>query len=174
MRVNTERSTMDMESRDISYVLSAYLRQYLFVSQNKDPKEIIMPKFPGVPHPYIPGVVIPVKYVEVDEPIAQEIAKDGSNVEEAPVVDEVAEDIKSTEPDVATESPAKAALKKEKDKVTEERKPKMPPSGDIGSGHPDGMGSRDVRLDRKIAADLKPEAKVDESKEIDTDIKKPQ
>jgi len=192
---------MDMEARDIYYALGAYVLQYLFASKNEDPKEIIFPKFPSISHPRNPSVLIPIKYVEVDEPIVQEIIEDGKDIpitpieevpkEEEPAKEEVAKaaEVANTiggtdgvhvEPEL---SPAKAALEKlqaasgriegSSNMKEVERKPRIPASGDIGSGHPDGIGSRDVGFDKKIATDLKPEAKVDESKELETDIEKP-
>jgi len=180
MRANVDRGTMDMEARDINYVLDAYLLNYFYASKNEDPKEIIFPKFPSVPHPRKPGVVIPIRYVEVDEPIVQDIVNDGRDIPETPVVEIPREE--TTEEDTAKEaehpaakdkelSPAKAALEKAR---AEERKPKMPPGGDIGSGHPDNMASRDVMFERKIAKDLMPEGEVDEDKEEEADIEKPQ
>ena len=220
MRINTDRNTMDMEARDISYFLQAYLLQYLFASKAEDPTKIIIPMFPSVPHPRKPRVQIPIKWVEPDSPIAVEIAKDGSNIPEATVEEapkepeeEVAEEPTPAPEDIIRQeeeanppeeqsepvteqeeiSPAKAALEKlkgekrdssllegttalkdwQKEHPPEEREPKQPPSGDIGTGHPDDMSSRDVGFDRKIAAALRPEAQVDESKEIETDIDKP-
>jgi len=188
MRVNIQRKTMDLEARDINYTLSAYVLSYLYASHNEDPKEIIFPKFPAVPHPRIPGVLIPIKYVEVDEPIVQEIIEDGKDIPEVPIgefprdeeiaKEDLIEQVKELKEEQTLEelSPARAALAKAKAKATDEqtdRQPKMPPGGDIGAGHPDDMSSRDVGFDRKIARDLKPEAKVDESKELEAEIEKP-
>lgn len=179
MRINTDRNTMDIEARDTNYFFQAYLLNYLFVSKGADPVKVIFPKFPGFPHPRKPGVIIPVEYVEVDSPVAEEIVKDGSNIPaaEMPVPKEVVE--KPVE-EVSAESPAKAAIKKLKKedrpaakKQSVNRQPKMPPSGDLGSGHPDGMSSRDIRFEKQVAKDLRPEAAVDESKEIETEIEKP-
>ena len=193
MRVNTDRKTMDMEARDIYYALGAYVLQYLFASKNEDPKEIIFPKFPSISHPRNPSVLIPIKYVEVDNPIVQEIIEDGKDIPVTPIVEVPREDASGIAIEETAEvkveqapeelSPAKAALEKlqaasgrieDSSNIKEvERKPKMPAGGDIGSGHPDGIGSRDVGFTRKIAGDLKPEAAVDESKEKETDIDKP-
>lgn len=177
MRCNVEHKTMDMEARDINYILPAYIRQYLYASQNEDPTEIIFPMFPSVPHPYKPGVVIPVKYVGMDEPIVKQIVEDGKNIPETPVAkdpegpddgDPLPGPTGEEEKKEETISPAKAAILKQQG----ERKPKQPPGGDIGTGHADGLGSRDVGFDRKLAKDLRPEAQVDESKEVETEIKK--
>jgi len=196
MIVSTMRKQMQMEARDINYALGAYVLSYLYASHNEDPKEIIFPKFPAVPHPRIPGVLIPIKYVEVDEPIVQEIIEDGKDIPETPIeevprdeeiakeevaeatekVEDLIEQVKELKEEQTSEelSPARAALAKAKAAAEQtDRQPKMPPGGDIGVGHPDGMGGRDVGFDRKIARDLKPEAKVDESKELEAEIEKP-
>lgn len=181
MITSIERKTMDMEARDTNYFFQVYLLQYLFLSKNEDPVKVIVPKFPGFPHPRKPGVIIPIEWVEPDSPVAVEIAKDGSGIPaaEAPVPMEVIEkptlapeDIIKQEQESKGEpkqmSPAQAALAKRQ----RERIPKMPPGGDLGGGHADEIGSRDARFDSRIAMDLKPEAQVDESKEVETDIKK--
>lgn len=198
MRINTDHNTMDMEARDTNYWLQAYLLQYLFATKAEDPVKVVVPMFPSVPHPRKPGVQIPVEWIEPDSPVAVDIAEDGKDIPEA-IVEEVKEDEESVggsegvviEPSVKDSesipvaentadklSPAKQALenlKKEKETSppAEERKPKMPPSGDLGSGHPDDMSSRDTGFDKKIARDLKPEAAVDESKELPVEIEKP-
>lgn len=179
---NIDRKTMDMEARDTNYFLQAYLISYLLVSKNEDPVKVIVPKFPSFPHPRKPGVMIPIEWVDPDSPIAAEIIDDGKNVPETPVeadarIEELSENIQQLEDeradaqleiDTEAKSPAKAAINKLK-----ERKPKMPPGGDLGAGHADGLSSRNIRADRRIATDLKPEASVDESKELETEIEKP-
>lgn len=188
MRVNEQNKTMDMEARDINYILPAYLRQYLYASKNEDPVEIIFPMFPAAPHPVKPGVLVPIRWIAMDEKIVADIAADGSNIpevtkEQEEVLDAKDEEIKKLKTQVsqllqaasAIESPAKAAIKKLKatDKQPD-RLPKMPPGGDIGSGHPDDLGSRDIKLVRQISSDLMDEPNVEEEKEIPTEIEKPQ
>lgn len=164
---NIERNTMDMEARDTNYFFQAYLISYLLVSKNEDPVKIIVPKFPSFPHPRKPGVMIPIEWIEPDSPAAADIVKDGSNVPETEIEEIPKEEEANIEP---KPSSAKAAINKVKQP---DRKPKMPPGGDLGAGHADSLGSRDIRADRRIATDLKPEASVDESKEVDTEIEKP-
>ena len=223
MRANLENKSMDIEAREINYILPAYLRQYLMESKNEDPDKIIFPMFPSAPHPYKPGVQIPIEWIPMTDPMVDEIAKDGSNVAEVTpeqeaaldekddvakelkeqaenlqtpevVVEEKKESIKSLpeslkggptvsdilEPVVveATEekiSAAKASMKRISAEATEppDRVPKMPPGGDLGTGHADGMGSRDARADRRIASDLVDDKEVDESAEIPHEIEKP-
>lgn len=200
MRINSSRNTMDMEARDINYFFGAYMLQYLYGNKNVDPKEIIVPMFPAVPHPRVKGAVIPIKYVAVDDPIATEIIKDGSHIPETPIEEmpkepeaapepqheggevEVVGDTTTSEAAEPTEqkeeskeaeaevSPAKAALLK----AQKERVPKQPPGGDIGSGHADNIGSRDAGFDKHIINATKHDRPVDESKEQPTDIKKEQ
>lgn len=80
MRINEETKTMDIEQRDVDYILPAYVRMYLFKSKNVDPDRIIFPMFRSVPHPIKKGVTIPVEYVLDNSPIAMEIIQDGGNV----------------------------------------------------------------------------------------------
>jgi len=202
MRINHERHTVDIEPRDTSYILNAYVKEYNFLMKGEDPKEIIFPMPPSIMSST--GATIPVRWVSPDDPLATEIVKDGSNIpeaeeesppgptspaghtgEEGPASPAVGvtgagvtgepkpEDV-VTQPEEATgkqeESPAKAALKK----ATEDRKPKIPPGGDIGPGaHPDNIGSRDPRADIQIRRDLIPEPEVDEGKELPVEIEKP-
>lgn len=80
MRVDHERKSVDIESRDTDYVLSAYVRLYLFQMRNEDPEVITFPMFSSAPHPYKAGVRIPIEYVPDTSPTAIDIIKDGSNV----------------------------------------------------------------------------------------------
>lgn len=83
MRVNDETKSVDMEQRDINYILPAYIISYLFQSKNEDPVKIVFPMYASVPHPRKPGVLIPIEYVASDSSVAVEIAQDGSNIPEA-------------------------------------------------------------------------------------------
>ncbi len=82
MRVDEERKSMDVEQRDMSYVLSAYVRLYLFQTKNEDPELITFPMFRSVPHPYKKGVMIPIEFVPGDSPIAVAIKEDGADIPE--------------------------------------------------------------------------------------------
>ena len=191
-----------MESRDLNYILPAYVRSYLYYSKNEDPEKIIFPMFPNAPHPYKQGVTIPIEYVPPLEPIAIEITQDGSNVAEVTLaqeaaIDEKDEEIKRLKEELGTlrtvvsevetpksVSPAKAAFAKPKqpkvfnvgpDQPPLGRKPKMPASGDIGPGTPlSDMHKRDNRDGKRMRRDLKDEPDIDESeeKEYEKDIKR--
>ena len=203
MRVSPEQKSLDIEAREINYIMGALIQNYLFVTKNEDPVEIIFPMFPAVPHPRKPGVMIPIKWVSPTDPIAVEIAKDGSNIPEVTPEEEAVLDAKdeavaklekevvkleANPAEVVTEETAKKDGIESLSKALEggptvsdaleskkaDRVPKMPASGDIGPGtHPDGLGSRDNRADARIARDLKEEPAVEEDKEIPTDIEKP-
>ena len=88
MRANTTDQTMDMEARDLNYILPAYVRSYMYVSKNADPKEIVFPMFESCPHPFKPGVTIPIRYVPALSPEAIEITVDGQDIAEAKVEEE--------------------------------------------------------------------------------------
>ena len=83
MRINLEQKTLDIELRDSNYILIAYIRSYLHYSKNIDPDRIVFPMFASAPHPYKPGVEIPIEYVSLTDPMTIEIAIDGNNVLEA-------------------------------------------------------------------------------------------
>lgn len=95
MRINYQNKTMDMEVRDMNYILPAYLRSYQFHSQNELPTRIIFPMFASVKAAN--GVDIPIEYVPPLEAIAVEIQKDGSNVAEVTPEQEVVLDEKDAE-----------------------------------------------------------------------------
>lgn len=215
MRINLPHKSIDMEVRDINYVLGAFIRSYLFASKNEDPEKIVFPMYPVVPHPNKPNVLIPIEYIPSTDQFVAELIKDGSNIPEVTPAEEAAIDyldkkaeeiIKNATTEVKQEevlddkdeeikrlktqvssllaatsknkpeviSPARAAMNRlEKKGDSVDRIPKMPPGGDIGAGHPDNLGSRDIKLTRQIVGDLKDEPEVDEGKEISTDIEKP-
>ncbi len=97
MIVNEQNKSMDIESRDINYLLSAYLRMYLFQTRNVDPEKIIFPMFRSVPHPFKKGMQIPVEYVPDDSPVALTIKEEGSNVPETTPLSEATADAKEKE-----------------------------------------------------------------------------
>ena len=198
MRINQQNKSLDIETRDINYILPAYVRSYLFYSHNEDPEKIVFPMFQSVPHPSKTGVMIPIEWVPMLDPAAIDIVKDGDNVAEVTPEQEAAIDEKDGEiirlkeelerlqaqplridtsavkVDVAqptAKSKAKTAFKSE---PPAGRVPKMPPGGDIGAGSPDGMGSRDGRDLARAKQDLREEPETDESeeKEFDKTIKR--
>ena len=104
MRINSENKSMDMESRDINYILPAYVRSYLFHSKNEMPEKIIFPMFQSVK---VDDKVIPIEYVPPLDEVATEIANDGSNVAEVTsaqeaTLDEKDEEIKRLKAQVST------------------------------------------------------------------------
>ena len=48
MRINQENKSLDMEARDLNYILPAYVRSYLFYSKNEMPAKIIFPMLASV------------------------------------------------------------------------------------------------------------------------------
>ena len=99
MRIDHERKSMDVEQRDIDYLLPAYVRLYLFQNKNEDPSTITFPMFRSVPHPYKKGVVIPIEYVPDTSPVAVEIKQDGADVPEATPETEAVADKKEADYD---------------------------------------------------------------------------
>ena len=97
MRVDPERKSVDMEKRDIDYMLQSYVRLYLFESKNAEPDVITFPMFQSAPHPYKKGVRVPIQYVPELSPIALDIAQDGVDIPEATPESEAAADKKEDE-----------------------------------------------------------------------------
>jgi hypothetical protein len=91
MITNVEGKQMEMEKRDMNYILTSYLRMYLFQSRNEDPDRIILPMFSEIPHPHRKAMV-KVVYVPENSPINAEIEHDGSNVPLTTEKDEEAAD----------------------------------------------------------------------------------
>ena len=192
-RHNLPNKSIDIEARDINYILGAYVRSYLFLSKNQSPEKIIFPMYSVVPHPLDPNILIPIEYIPATDQYVTDLTKDGSNIPEVTpaeekaldTLDEKIEKARAHPKMLATEtqttgifdpdhtheiSLARAAMAKLEQPV---RVPKMPASGDIGPGtSPDNMGSRDIKLERQIRKDLTDEPDIDESKEIPEDISK--
>lgn len=97
MRINIERKTLDIEAREINYILSHLVRSYLFVSKNEDPERIIFPMYASTPHPNKVGVNIPIDWMPPLDPVSMEIAEDGSNVPEVTSAQEAELDAKDDE-----------------------------------------------------------------------------
>jgi len=192
MRANTENQSIDVEVRDINYIMGAYIMSYLYLSKNQDPEKIIVPMPTSVPHPRKAGATIPIEWIAPDSQYAKEVEEDSKDIHEVTpeeeatldAEDKAAEEAKSaTGPGVTEEQHDDGLSDKDRKSIEQssetkepatDRVPKMPASGDIGPGtHPDGMGSRDPRADKRIASDLKEEPPVDEEKEIPTEIEKP-
>lgn len=107
MRVNQDNKSVDMEARDINYILPAYVRSYLFYSKNEMPRKIVYPMFPSVT---VQGKEIPIEYVPPLDAVAVEIAKDGGDVAEVTpeqelVLDEKDDRIKELKEEVLTPAP---------------------------------------------------------------------
>lgn len=220
MRINSENKSMDMEARDINYILPAYIRSYLFYTKNKMPERIIFPMFSSV---RFDGIDVPIDYLPPLDPVTIEITQDGSNVAEVTPAQEAEIDTKDEEikklraeldsirakqtergevgvlgsteggtpeteleaaesdamhtsgledskPDTtAKASKAKAAFATNEvaaKLVVPDRKPKLPPGGDIGPGAPlSDMHPRDNRSEKRMKADLMEEPDIDEGNE---------
>src|SRR3990167_6836634 len=110
MIIDNVNKQIQMEARDINYILPPYIRQYLFYMKNEDHIEIIFPTFNSVPHPTKAGVRVTIRYVPELSEIAVSIARDGSSVKEiAPeaeaVLDAKDEEIKKLKEQLAVLSP---------------------------------------------------------------------
>jgi len=182
MRINEKEKILDIERRDIEYVLGAYARLYLYQTKNQEPDRIIFPMFRSVPHPFIKGKFIPIEYIPDNSPVAVEIAEDASNIplpseaseaaadEKEKVYDQTKDTISKVEAEAKIVSPAKAAFNANKLK---ERIAKEPPGGAIPPGQatdygasPDASASKIVRnamrREKDIGADEEAAEKPDE------------
>ena len=158
MRVNLEQLTMDMEERDWNYFMPAYMRAYLFGSKGNEPIKIVFPKFKEVVNPTT-GNHIPVEWVEVDSPVAQEIKADGAVVPETTPAEEAAKD----QIDNVRKEAKAAAGEKTQPSVTQApaptvRKPRQPATV-IPPGSPLNEPARDPADNRKAIEDLRQEGK---------------
>lgn len=94
MRINEQNKSMDMEARDINYILPAYVRSYLFHCKNEMPDMIVFPMFPSVK---VGDKEIPIQYVPPLDAVATEIAEDGASVPEVTLAQEAELDKKDEE-----------------------------------------------------------------------------
>ncbi len=99
MRINSVNKSMDMEARDINYILPAFVRSYLFYSKNEMPEKIIFPMFASVNVLGVDGQThpIPIEWVSEISPIAEDIKVDGSEVTEVTTEQEAVIDEKEDE-----------------------------------------------------------------------------
>lgn len=238
MRINLDQKSLDMEQRDMNFILPRYIATYLFQSKNEDPVEIVFPMFSSVPHPVKPGVQVPIRWVPEISPEAMEISVDGAGVAEATEEEIAAKDEQedmmkeakaeieslSLEPpkeDIPPATPAPedlirqhqetaeqlqdevADLQLEVDTSSEEVSParaafaevvkeeQQAPTTDVSSippgripkkpehEAPEGstlsdISRRDPRDQKQVKKDLLEEPDVEEDKEIEVDIRKPE
>ena len=99
MRINSENNTMDMEARDIDYILPAYIRSYLYYNKNKMPDKIIFPMFASVEITGDDRQVhkVPIEWIPEISPAAQDISKNGADVVEVTPAQEAKMDEKDEE-----------------------------------------------------------------------------
>lgn len=107
MRINPENKSVDMEQRDINYILPPYIKNYQFYNKNELPDRIIFPMFPAINMQGADGKMhlIPIEYIAHDSPVAIEIAEDGADLTEVTpaqeaVLDEKEEEIKRLKAEV--------------------------------------------------------------------------
>ena len=79
MRINEENKSLDMEARDINYLLPHYVKCYLFYTRNEMPTKIVFPMFSSIKYG---NVMLPIEWIAEDSQKALAIAKDGEIVPE--------------------------------------------------------------------------------------------
>jgi hypothetical protein len=83
MRVNDTNKSVDIEPRDMNFILGSYVRSYQFYMKNQDPEEIIVPMVESIPHPLDKTRTIPIRYVPPMSPEAIDIIHDGAGIPES-------------------------------------------------------------------------------------------
>lgn len=190
MRINEQNKSMDIEPREINFVMEALLTQYLFNTKNQMPEVITFPMYKSAKTRY--GEV-PIQFVLDTSEIAQNIINDGSNVPEVTPAQEAALDEKDDEikrlkdevkrlteggpeaplGDTTEETPvpapetskAKAAFAKP------DRLPKQPPGGAIAPGSElSDMQPRDSKDLTRTKRDLVDEPDTGDEKEFDKTV----
>ena len=118
MRINEENKSIDIEPREINYIMEALVTSYLFQTKNQMPEVITFPMYKSAKTRY---GEIPINFGPDTSEVAEDIVEDGSNVPEVTpkqeaVLDEKDEEIKRLRAElakvsgtVATEEPAKQA-----------------------------------------------------------------
>lgn len=94
MRVNAENKSMDIEPREINYVMDALLSNYLFINKNEMPETIIFPMYKFAK---TRRGDIPIQFVPDMSEIAQDIVEDGKDVAEVTPAEEAVLDEKDEE-----------------------------------------------------------------------------
>lgn len=184
MRINKETKSIDIETRDMNYILPQYVRNYMFYTNNEDPVEIVFPMFSSVPHPLKAGVRVPIRWVPEISEIAIEIKEDGKDIPEATEeqiasVDTKDEEIKKLKAELQmlqVNAKAIGTTKTSSDSIQIslfDRTPRQPEH--LASGQLDSMHSRDRTDLAKTKADLADQPDIDDSKEkplSDEEVKK--
>ena len=85
---DVENKEMQVEERDIDFMLRAYMRSYMFMSKNVVPDKIIFPMVSKVQNPYNPAEFVQVEYVPEVSAKAKEIKEEGSTVPPTTEADE--------------------------------------------------------------------------------------
>jgi hypothetical protein len=190
MRINIENKSMDIEARDINFIIDQYAINYKFASRNTPLECIVIPMFAVAKTRYGD---IPIQFVPDISNYAKELAEDGKTVVEATPeqTDEIAkEDAKMQQATkeikkAFAESPIAREPNKDtkyeigigkavgKDYSVTTRIPKQPAGPIIppGSGGL-SLSPRDPADLRHTAMDLAPEKDIDESKQKNISVSK--
>lgn len=153
MRINIANKSIDIEPRDINFIVDAYAANYYFFSKGQIPQAITLPMYAKAHTRYGD---IPIAFVPDVDSVAVEIIEDGKSIPEAT-------------PEPVAELP-KPAIKVE---AKPDRAPRQPPGPIIppGSGGL-SLPARDPSDLRHTMQDLAPEREIDESKEREVNISK--
>jgi hypothetical protein len=186
VRINTENNSIDIEARDINFILDNYAVSYKFSTKNAPIDRVIIPMFATTKTRY---GEIKIEFVPDTSAFAKELVEDGEAVKEVSPVqaDELAVQDARVQHltaakeyiDKATGYAGKPVLPPANPVVTAPvktpiaREPKQP-SGTIippGSGGL-GLAPRDPNDLRHTKQDIAPEKDIDESKEKAVNVSK--
>lgn len=177
MRINQENQSMDIEIRDLNFIIDQYAINYKFATKNAPLERVIIPMFGTAKTRY---GEIPIEFVPDVSGYVKELVEDGKAVAEASPqqADEIAvqdakkQHIASELGTVIGKTTVPELSVQKISKVDTNRVPKQP-SGPIippGSGGL-SLSPRDPADLRHTAADLAPEKDIDENKQKAVEVK---
>ena len=163
MRINSDNKSIDIEERDINFIIDNYAVSYKFHTKNAPIDRIIIPMFTVAKTRYGD---IPIEFVPDMSAYAKELVDDGKAVAEiSPVqADELA----------VQDAKKQAMIKEVKEVIAPKARQPKQPAGPI---IPPGAGGlslppRDPADLRHTAVDLAPDKDIDESKEKAVSVSK--
>ena len=182
MRINISNKSIDIEERDINFIMDSFAVSYTFHSKGVKPDVIVIPMFAKAKTRYGD---IDIQFVPSMSEMAIDIIQDGNDIAEIKpeAADSLAiedakkqkliDEVKQEMSDANKLKAANADIRKVIDNIAPDRAPRIPAGPIIEPGQ-GGLSEhqRDPSIQRQIAADLMPERGVDESKEIEVTVSK--
>ena len=157
MRINRDNNSMDIEPRDLNFIIDNYLINYMFHNKNKPPKRVTIPMYPVAKTRY---GNIPIEFVPDISEIAVDIIEDGKDIEE--ITPSAADELANVDAEI-----------EEIKRPLRDRLPRKHTGPEI----PPGLGGIDLpqpspRNLRQLKADLASEKEVNEADEVEVNVEK--